>query len=394
MEDTSLFKRGYERFTVLVDKACLPTDSAVEKTNKGVLLITVIIIAFLAIFWGSAYVTLGYPISGAIPLSYSIISFTNISYFFISKRFAFFRFTQLLLILLLPFLLQWSLGGFANGSVVMVWAFFAPLAAMLFADTRQAVRWLYSFLGLTALSAILDSALIPLAPPMDYLPNAIFFALNTGFGFASVFLVLSYFVKERERSHDQAMLAKENALAAKKALEISNQQLRANETKIRDMMLTDWLTGVANRRHLDDRLKRELERTHRYGGNLSIIMADLDHFKQVNDTHGHDIGDIVISVFANIISDTIRETDFVSRYGGEEFLIILPETNESGAMRLAERIRTLLAGRKISPLSTSITASFGIISANPNDNLGSLLKRVDQTLYQAKKSGRNCCIIF
>jgi len=388
------FKYSYELFTTLVDKACLPTDSAVEKTSKGVVLITTIIIAFLAIFWGLSYIALGYLVSGAIPLSYACISFLGISYFLISRRFIFFRFTQLLLILLLPFLLQWSLGGFSNGSAVMVWAFFTPLAAMLFTDVRQATRWLYAFLGLTVLSAVMDGALANVALPMPPLPNAIFFALNMGFGFTSVFIVLNYFVKERERSHDQAMAAKESALTAKKALEISNQQLQANEIKIHELMLTDWLTGVGNRRHLDQCLKYELERIQRYSGCLSIIMADLDHFKQVNDIYGHDVGDIVISVFAGIISDTIRNTDSVSRFGGEEFLIVLPETNEDGAMQLAERIRVIFAGCEISPLSTPVTASFGVLCANSDDNLGSLLKHVDQALYQAKESGRNRCAAF
>ncbi len=394
MRSSFFFKRGHELFTTLLDKACLPTDSAVEKTSKGVVLITTIIIAFLAIFWGLSYVALGYPVSGAIPLGYAFISFFCISYFIISRRFIFFRFTQLLLILLLPFFLQWSLGGFSNGSVVMVWAFFTPLAAMLFTDVRQATRWLYAFLGLTALSAVIDGTLSGITPPMPPLPNAIFFALNMGFGFTSVFIVLNYFVRGRERSHDQAMAAKESALTAKKELEISNQQLQANETKIHKLMLTDWLTGVGNRRHLDERLKYELERIQRYNGCLSIIMSDLDHFKQVNDAYGHDVGDTVISVFANIISDTIRNTDSVSRFGGEEFLIILPETNEVGAKELAERIRSLFAGREISPLLTPATASFGIACANSGDNLDKLLKRADKALYQAKESGRNCCVIF
>ena len=389
----SFFKHSYERFSALADKACLPTDSPVERTNKGVLLITAIIIAFLAIFWGSSYVALGYPLSGAIPLGYAFISFISILYFFVSRQFAFFRFSQLLLILLLPFLLQWSLGGFANGSVVMIWAFFTPLAAMLFADTRQATRWLYAFLALTLVSALIDGWVAERVAPMDSLPNTVFFALNMGFGFASVFLILNYFVRERERSHDQAMQAREEALAAKRELERSNQQLQANEAKIRELMLTDWLTGVANRRHLDERLACEMERVRRYGGHLCVAMADLDHFKRVNDSYGHDVGDTVISVFANTISDTVRNTDFVSRYGGEEFLIILPETNEDGALQLTERIRTLLAGRRIPPLSEPVTASFGVASYREGDDLGALLKRADQALYQAKEAGRNrCCV--
>jgi diguanylate cyclase (GGDEF)-like protein len=381
----SLFKSSYEWFARLAEKATLPTDSDEEKTRKGVLTIVSGIIAFLAIFWGSTYALLGKPYSGAIPGGYAIISFLSIGYYFVTRRFEFFRFSQLLLILLLPFFLQWSLGGFANGSVVMVWAFFTPLAAMLFADAAHAAKWLFAFLLLTVFSALIDDTLARMIEPLGQTPIVVFFVLNMGFGFASVFLVLNYFVKERERSHAAVV-------AARKDLEHSNQQLRENEAKISELMLTDWLTGVANRRHLDERLKSELDRVRRYGGTLSVIMADLDHFKRINDNYGHVKGDEVINIFTDVIVEAVRSADFVSRFGGEEFLLMLPETTLAGAEQLAGRIRASIESLPIEGIPHPVTASFGVTMAQKDDNTETLLRRVDEALYQAKEQGRNLVV--
>ena len=153
-----------------------PGDAQEVRLKKAVLTIISGGIALLAIFWGSLYIASGYPYSGAIPLSYAFISFLSIAYFFKAKRFEFFRFSQLLLILLLPFLLQASLGGFANGSVVMVWAFFAPLAAMFFSDIKSAFRWLTAFIVLTVISGLFDSTLSQMGAPMPKHINTLYFS--------------------------------------------------------------------------------------------------------------------------------------------------------------------------------------------------------------------------
>ncbi len=378
------FKLNFERISRLVDKASLTTDSAEERTKKSILTIVAMIIAILAVFWGSSYVLLGKPYSGVIPLSYAAISFINISYYFYTKHFAFFRFSQLLLIFCLPFLLMWSLGGFASGSVVLVWAFFTPLAAMLFADEFHATRWLYAFLSLIIFSAFIDPFLHQTISPMNDTAITIFFMLNMGFGFASIFLLLNYFVKEREKAYALT-------LKAKKELEDSNQKLKDNEKEIKKLLMTDWLTGIANRRYLDQRLQYELEKFHRYNHSLSLIMADLDNFKEINDHYGHSKGDKVIKAFTDVIKENIRTTDLISRYGGEEFIIMLPDTSQAGAEELAERIRHSMENKKISGISHPVTASFGITIAKKEDTCESLLKRVDQAMYRSKDKGRNYC---
>jgi diguanylate cyclase (GGDEF)-like protein len=377
-----VFTKIYDKLSRLAQRATLPTDSDEERTKKGVLTMVAGIIAVLAIFWGSGYVILGYPLSGSIPLSYAAISFLSIGYFFATKKFAFFRFSQLLLILWLPFLLQWSLGGFANGSVVMIWAFFTPLAAMLFSDAAHATKWLFAFLILTIVSGIIDSSIRNLAPPMEAGANISFFVLNMGFGCASVFIVLNYFVKERESSLREVV-------AARGELEHANKILLQNESRIRELMLTDPLTGLGNRRHLDESLQIEISRAHRYGNGLCVVMTDLDHFKKINDTYGHNVGDKVLQAFAKTLQQATRTTDFVARFGGEEFILVLPETTLQGAMQLAERIRATVEETNIPGIQHTITASFGITAMSPRDCMEEILLRADRALYCSKENGRN-----
>ena len=366
-----------------------PGDAQEVRLKKAVLTIISGGIALLAIFWGSLYIASGYPYSGAIPLSYAFISFLSIAYFFKAKRFEFFRFSQLLLILLLPFLLQASLGGFANGSVVMVWAFFAPLAAMFFSDIKSAFRWLTAFIVLTVISGLFDSILSQMVAPMPKPINTLYFIMNMGAGFVLIYIVLHYFVKDREHSHLMAVYAKEEAVTVKENLENAYSRLQQQESKIRELMLTDPLTGIANRRYLDERMSMEMERVGRYGQSLAVIMTDLDYFKRFNDTYGHLKGDDVLKTFAHVMQETLRATDFVARFGGEEFMIVMPETTSEGAIHLAERIRESMQEKSIVGIGEKVTASFGVTMMHKDEKPTQIFMRADRALYRSKESGRN-----
>lgn len=343
-------------------------DSPDLRLKKAVMTIVSTSIAILAVIWGSLYIYSGYVLSGAIPLGYSLISFSSTLHFFRTKRFGFFCFSQQLLILLLPFLLMWSLGGFANGSVVMIWAFFAPLAALFFIDLKAATRWMVAFLVLLAVSAMFDHSFAAHARPMPAALNTLYFFLNTGCGFTLVALALYYFVKDRERAYEQ---------------------LQRNEMHIREMMLTDPLTGVPNRRHLDNRLAMELARQARYGQPLAVIMTDIDRFKQVNDTYGHASGDMVLKAFASQLQENIRESDFLARYGGEEFILLLPNNTDIEAEALAERMRAATKQLEFENLDLHITASFGVTTAHVGENLQDILDRADKAMYLSKTHGRD-----
>lgn len=153
---------------------------------------------------------------------------------------------------------------------------------------------------------------------------------------------------------------------------------------------TDALTQIPNRRALFENLRRECILSRRQNAPLSIILMDVDHFKNVNDTYGHDEGDRLLAVVAKCLKQCVRASDIVYRYGGEEFVILLSHTSISGASLLAERIRIRLeAYADDSLLSLPVTASLGVATYNAHENTKSLLSRADKAMYSAKMMGRN-----
>ena len=157
------------------------------------------------------------------------------------------------------------------------------------------------------------------------------------------------------------------------------------------MTVTDGLTSLSNRKQLDTLLADEIPRARRHGRDLSLLMLDIDHFKQINDTYGHLTGDSVLRGLASILQKRLRPNDKLGRYGGEEFCAILPETNLSNAARIAEELRTLVASHSFIAESTElrITLSVGVATLNGAMQAEQLYKAADDLLYQAKRTGRN-----
>ncbi|MDK2877573.1 MAG: hypothetical protein PWR06_289 [Thermoanaerobacteraceae bacterium] len=153
--------------------------------------------------------------------------------------------------------------------------------------------------------------------------------------------------------------------------------------------ITDPLTNIYNRRFFMQMLEQEMERTRRYGKSFSVIMFDLDHFKSVNDRFGHAAGDMVLKSVADMIKGRIRKTDYFARWGGEEFIILLPETSVEDAAGLAEELREQLSSMTL-PEVGRVTASFGVAGYRTSDTIDTILMRADSMLYEAKAAGRNC----
>lgn len=169
-------------------------------------------------------------------------------------------------------------------------------------------------------------------------------------------------------------------------------ELKARQEELVRLATTDSLTGVSNRRRFLELLSAELARVKRHGGSASLLMTDLDHFKQVNDEHGHAAGDLVLKHYVEIIRQTLRKTDSVGRLGGEEFAILLPGDGVEGARELAERLRSELEASpaRSDSVSIAITVSIGIAALMPTDDKADApLQRADQALYAAKDGGRN-----
>jgi diguanylate cyclase (GGDEF)-like protein len=154
--------------------------------------------------------------------------------------------------------------------------------------------------------------------------------------------------------------------------------------------LVDGLTGLANRRAASDALHAEVARAERLETQLSVVLADLDEFKEVNDLHGHAVGDEVLRVVAEVLRETLRESDVAGRWGGEEFLLLLPGADEEGAAQLAERVRVALAARSIPSVpGLRVTASFGVAEYAGETNPEQLLEAADEALYRAKRAGKD-----
>ncbi len=181
------------------------------------------------------------------------------------------------------------------------------------------------------------------------------------------------------------------------ALKKAREDLVRKNKEIRRMSITDPLTGCFNRGYITERLPSEIQRSKRFRHPLAVFMCDIDHFKIVNDTHGHQAGDTVLQGFVARVRDQLREdVDWLARYGGEEFLAVLPETSIQSAVRVAERLRDAIStvpfvfeGGKV-----RITSSFGVSGVSPwtgdaEPTLDSLIRQVDRRLYQAKTLGRN-----
>ncbi|MCB2187056.1 MAG: sensor domain-containing diguanylate cyclase [Deltaproteobacteria bacterium] len=191
----------------------------------------------------------------------------------------------------------------------------------------------------------------------------------------------------------RAVYDEEGRLKLVEGLVVDITQRRRMEERLRLLATTDGLTGLPNRRHFLELGRRELERARRYGLPLTALMLDVDHFKRVNDTYGHEVGDQVLVELAGLVRRALRAHDLVGRLGGEEFGVLLPETGVQEGLAVAERLRESLAARTVETRGgrLSVTASLGLGAYRPEtSDLEALLREADQALYAAKEAGRNC----
>lgn len=271
--------------------------------------------------------------------------------------------------LLLGRLLSWEAELVArpehvSGSVVAVLGWFGivfALAFLVFGTHRGAIVSLTGFVTLyIAVGASVSWGMLAEESPSDLLVFA-------PVGHAALIAVVWMLARNAER------LAAARATAELMALQAS----------------TDPLTGVANRRRLDDELGWLIAQARRHEQPLSVMLVDLDCFKTVNDTHGHEVGDRVLVECVDRLEAVTRDADLVGRWGGEEFLLLAPFTDHEAACALAERCRRAIASSPMQHAGVTVTASVGVASLRPDDDARALLRRADLALYTAKSDGRN-----
>ncbi len=255
---------------------------------------------------------------------------------------------------------------------------------------------------------MLSGGLILALNKFHLIPATVFTEYATHIGSALEVVMLSFALAERINAERRLRFAaQQQALDTTQRMnaelegrvQARTQELENLMQRLRDLSNTDPLTGLRNRRFLDDLLREEWERGLRYRNSLAIVLLDIDHFKQVNDEYGHQVGDECLLEAALRVQQGLRwPADQAARFGGEEFCVVLPETDTTGAESVAERIRQLIEEQ---PFATSvgqltITASAGVCALVPDseNTVSLLLKNADLALYQAKRSGRNCVRVF
>ena len=202
-------------------------------------------------------------------------------------------------------------------------------------------------------------------------------------------VLAEYDVAEQERLNDIVLQLNERYAEAQFALAQANIRLRQRDAMITALSLTDALTGVGNRRRLDEALIQEISRAERGTEYLSALMVDIDHFKRVNDNYGHDVGDKALAALGGLLHAETRATDIVARFGGEEFVVLMPSTDLAHGVVMAERIRSALEAVRIEPLKEPVTLSAGVAEFIIGEAPAAFLRRIDVALFRAKGEGRN-----
>lgn len=182
--------------------------------------------------------------------------------------------------------------------------------------------------------------------------------------------------------------------ALRERLRQQKQELEASLAQIRLFATQDELTGLINRRHMMDLLRAEQLRQQRSGQVMSLVLIDLDHFKRVNDSYGHQAGDTVLRTFAHSVLPTLRGSDVLCRWGGEEFLLMLPETGQKDALSCVQRMRDRLGSVALDGIAPGLQLTFsaGLAACQPGESIEAVIELADQAMYRAKQAGRNCTV--
>ncbi len=353
-------------------------DSQEVIVKKQMITMLPLLISAIAIVWSVIYLLLGFFIAASISLFYVIFSIFGLYRLSKSKNIHFLKNSQLTLLLLLPFALMWLTGGFVLGSYVMIWAFFCPLTSISFSP-KKALMWFFFFTILIVISALIDDFWVTNITPLPSSAITIFTVINILAGFGGIFMLVRHYVGLRDFS--EIKCNKLNNLLSEKTEEL---ELLANY---------DDLTKVYNRRSMNNMMTLEMSRLKRYKHPLSILLMDVDNFKSINDAYGHQKGDEVLKEISSEISKLIRKTDHFGRWGGEEFVLVMPHTKIEDALLMANKLCNFLADYKYNFID-KVTCSFGVVACDKDIEINESLHFADLALYKAKKLGKNQVIAW
>ena len=298
----------------------------------------------------------------------------------------------MVLVLLLPFLLMWSLGGFALGSFVFIWAFFSPIAALIYEEKGKMLYWFYSFLLLVVVSTIVDQILVE--GHTNHMPQVameLFYFLNISAGLSGVFLLIKYFINSKERNANARLEKEHNELLSK------SKELESANAKLGYYANHDILTGLSNRYFLYNNLEEILHIAKENDSSVAILFIDLDGFKEINNKFGHSIGDKLLTKVANNLQEFMGDNNFIARVGGDEFILVVKKFHKlSEVATIAENvIETVNQQYQFLPSGTEIGSSVGIsLFPKHSNDIDELIDFADKAMYEVKKDIKNSFLFY
>lgn len=373
-----------------IQTSSLESDNQETKLKKAFILMLSLVLGLLGIIWGLLYITLDHFISAIFPLAFTLNSILSLWYLKKTKNIVLFLNIQITLLLLLPFFLMWSLGGFVQGSFVMIWAFFAPITALIY-STKQSI-WFYAFIVLTVFSILIDSQIQSQHTSlMSDIAIERFFILNICGGLSGIYLLIKHFIKEQDKSAHKTLKIEHDKL-----LKQSKELSEAN-TKLAHYASHDSLTDLPNRNNLRNHIEKRISLSKESEESMALLFIDLDNFKNVNDTFGHAKGDEILKAVSERLSSLLREGDIVARIGGDEFAVTLNKISdisyvENISKRIIDEInRDYPFIKETSPIGASIG-----ISIFPKDakDIDTLINLADEAMYNIKKSSKNSFLFY
>ena len=324
-----------------------------------------VIIAPVGFIWSLIYFGLGHPIPASIPMFYTLASIVTVFIFSKTKDIVFIQNAQMTLILLLPFVLMWSLGGFAQSSYIFIWAFFAPVAALIHHQGAKAFYWLYAFIILVIFSALSDQWLMQVVDiHMSSTSIEVFFILNISIALSGIYLLLGYFTEEKDKNTNGQLRIEHDALLEKTA-------------ELQKLLYRDSLTNLKNRNALYKEIQTQNKR--------SCILIDIDNFSHINNLYGEEFGNKVLQAFAHKL-DTFYKGNKEStlyRFSGDEFALISTELKSDKLLKYAKSLQQKCSQSSITIEDQEIALTITIgISIEENIQL---ISNATMAIYAARK---------
>lgn len=370
----------------------LPSDSENEILKKTALTLLPFYVFIPALVWAVVFFYLDHLNASIIPMTYILISLLSASLLYKTKNFLLFEMTQLILILFLPFMLMWTLGGFSSGSFVMIWSFYAPIAAVMYSENiRHGIKWFSLFVLLLFISMMIDTNLSQSVdnnlPPLLL---KLFIFLNIGAGLGGIFVLISQFLHNIKNISTELKKDKESLYNLTNDLKTANKELEHIAT-------CDIVTQLPNRLYFQDIVYDMFTRAKMNEKIVAIMFLDLDGFKTINDTLGHEAGDMILKTVGRRLKSVVRASDTVARIGGDEFAIALGDISDVEHVKDIAKtlIKEVNEQCPYNDENCHVGVSIGIsFYPEHGESIEELMKRADKAMYEIKKMGKNNYSIY